>query len=365
MRVIFDFEMELSIDPMLLETFDKFPNTRCATVFNDVTCISREFFSCAKQLLKPSGRELILKVSNNLEVRYMMVPSISAGNFDITVNERTCLCHNVLVNKSSLQTHSNGFVCSTTLKLIDQRDTTQVVSMRNDNTLNWPLLATLNSGVETSHSVISIKVISRLALKNVPYELLYGESYFLVPSMEIDVNASERNENNIASLCSALLMKQEGLLCISNADLNMKSLSDSNIQHHFMILPEPEGKCLIIRNIATSDEVLPPVHILSLVNESSIDEMFMLEFDGIDLIEEYNPLMYSSNKMLFAYKSIDYSKKIEEKKNSKPEKRTQIQTVTQQTMQQNTQNPKVSKANTPSMPANLVKKTTLKKLSFK
>ncbi|KAG2393078.1 hypothetical protein C9374_009655 [Naegleria lovaniensis] len=303
-KVVYDFDVDVCMDTGFIELVEKFPNTRCTTVFNDPLCLARELFLSTKHMFKPHGREMSLFVSKNSEpLKMSLIPSITLNDFELFVSDRICQCHEEKVNSNVLYTQlQKGFVCSSTLKIIDFSDTIPVLRIGNGSR---EVLYT--SGYDekclTLHTNIEMCVLSRVKLCSMPYELLFGETFLLIPSIDIDLSMVEKNESEIYYLCRHLVDTNEGLLCTSETSLRATSIKDSCVKYHFLIVADVEMKCLVVRQVSTSDEVIPPVF-LSRLSPHLPSSNISKELSDLELIEEFNPLSFNSNKINFVYKSI-------------------------------------------------------------
>ncbi|KAF0980732.1 hypothetical protein FDP41_013215 [Naegleria fowleri] len=317
-KVVHDFETDVCLDTAFIDMIETFPNTRSTSVFNDPLCISRELFLSTKHILKRQGREMALLISSNIEaLKFSVLPSSTLNDFEISVSDRKCQCHHEKVNSNVFYKQlQKGFVCSSTLKIIDHSDTVPLLRIGDGLT---ELL--FNSGIDEKnqvvHTIIEMQAVSRVKLCSLPYELLIGETCLLIPSIDMDISKVEQNESEVYYLCRHLVDNNEGLLCRSESSFKATSIKDSGLIYHFLVVPDLEMKCLIIRQIATSDEVVPPVF-LSRLTQNLPNSKVLKELENIEVTDEFNPLSVNSNKINFVYKTIAlasaHQKKNDEKK---------------------------------------------------
>ncbi|WOL00955.1 hypothetical protein Cni_G09668 [Canna indica] len=154
-----------------------------------------------------------------------------------------------------------------------------------------------SSGPQRISAPITLNVIESTSLASLSEGLIMGTSFYVTPSCHETESASDEsdkvdlNVQTFHGLCRTLFLKDHGLVCSSTC--NTETVQDGTFQCYYILQPS-EGGPMLLRRLASSEEILPIPDIAQASDVSIPEEVESSIRASLEKIElrDYNPLQH-------------------------------------------------------------------------
>ncbi|XP_050226112.1 uncharacterized protein LOC126675507 isoform X2 [Mercurialis annua] len=225
--------------------------------------------------------------------------SVSVGQIlDESISPcQTCRCHGILL-ESSARHKVEMLSCPVTGHELGAADLIDNSVKVGDKTILFMPSFQSSMKVHQLSSSIEFNVIERTNLKSLSEGVIFGTSYFVAPSAcnEIGACSDEMSQPDLniqlfQGICSALHSMDEGLVCSSYC--NVETMKETAFHCYYILLPSENGP-MLLRRLASLEEVLPMLEINQFMDSSmSMDIQNAIQASMLKIeLRDYDPILH-------------------------------------------------------------------------